>query len=67
MRVDLLGLSVLGLLVASIQTATADENIPKHLLVARTLVKHLLLENTSYEHGQPDIHFSGTCKSHTPL
>jgi cell wall-associated NlpC family hydrolase len=42
----------------------ADDKEPKHVGVARELVKNLDLKNTSYEHGKPDVQFAAPYKSH---
>ncbi len=44
---------------------SAQESPPKHLLDARTLVEHLDLNNTNYEHAQGTVVWSGTVESHT--
>src|SRR5262245_57373951 len=56
-----------SLLVAavSLNRATgADGKEPKHLYEALKLVAHLKLENTSYGHGKPDVHFANPYRSH---
>lgn len=45
--------------------APAQESVPKHLLDARSLVEHLDLNNTNYEHAQGKVVWSGTVESHT--
>jgi hypothetical protein len=37
---------------------------PPHLKAARAIVKNLQLENTTYEHGQPDVTFTAPYKCH---
>jgi len=45
--------------------ASAQESLPKHLLDAKTLVEHIDLSNTNYEHAQGKVVWSGTVESHT--
>ena len=37
---------------------------PKHLAAAESLVEHLRLRNTSYDHGDPRVTWDGVCQSH---
>jgi hypothetical protein len=45
--------------------ALADEpRAPRHLADAEELVRNLELKHTNYEHGQPEIKWTGTRESH---
>lgn len=65
-RISRKGLWQLSLLVLSLVNSAlcADDLTPKHLAVALTLVKHLEINNTSYQHGKPDILFSVPYRCH---
>jgi hypothetical protein len=46
-------------------SSKAHAATPKHLAVAERLVNHLDLENTNYQHGEPQVSFQQPFESHT--
>ncbi len=59
-------------LLAISQTALAQRStgpqaiaVPKHLAIAQSLVEHLDLQHTSYEHGAGSVSFTAPFESHT--
>jgi hypothetical protein len=47
------------------QIVLAEEAVPKHLAVARILVKNLELKDTSYQHGEAKISFAAPFEAHS--
>ncbi len=45
--------------------AAPNQQLPKHLLVAESLVEHLDLTNTNYKHGEPEASFAAPYQCHT--
>jgi hypothetical protein len=42
-----------------------DQTVPRHVAEAQRLVRQLNLDDTSYEHGAPNVVWDGKCASHT--
>ncbi|HXJ80288.1 MAG TPA: hypothetical protein VMS64_16605 [Candidatus Methylomirabilis sp.] len=61
----LFGVTVTWALLSATLVASAQDAPPKHLLDARILVERVELRNTSYEHAQGTVVWSGTAESHT--
>ena len=60
-----MGILLAGVSPALAQKSSGQQSISKHLAIAMSLVSHLDLANTNYEHGAPSVSFTAPFASHT--